>query len=498
MTIFVINDIAVGEIMKDLSMLRHLIVISIILLPGVYAKGISASENYIVLSDSIAPDSSGMSSLNSYEFSKKFGRGWNLGNSLEAIGGETAWGNPVTTQRLIDSVKSAGFNSIRIPVAWSKFSDEPAYTIDPSWLARVEEVVNYALNDSMYVILNEHWDGGWLQPTYAEQEAGNERLAAMWHQIAVHFRDYDDHLIFAGTNEVMVDGDYGPPTVEYYTVQNGYNQVFVNTVRSTGGRNIYRYLAVQGFNTNIDYTASYFSMPVDVVNKRLIVEVHYYDPYNFTLNTGSTLYVWGDDAPGSEAWANESHADSQFQKMKTSFIDNNYGVILGEYSAMARLDLGDVLNEIHALYRRYWTKYITWSIVKHGLVPFYWDSGFTGNHASGIFNRSTGEHAYPGIIKAIIDTSNAEVLTSVKVMNTDEAKYKPYPNPVKESFSIELTAENAGIAKIYDSYGRLAKILNVYDGINNINVSDLAPGLYLIQIPASHGFITQKLIKEQE
>jgi endoglucanase len=251
--------------MKELSSFRNLGIISIILLSNIYAHALNAKENYYansytVQADSIALDSTGMSNLNSYEFSKKFGRGWNLGNSLEAIGGETAWGNPKTTQRLIDSIKAAGFNSIRIPVAWSRFSDAPTYTIDTNWLARVEEVVNYALNDSMYIIMNEHWDGGWLQPTYAEQEANNERLAAMWQQIAVHFRDYDDHLIFAGTNEVLFDDNYGAPSVEYYTVQNGFNQVFVNTVRSTGGRNVYRYLAVQGFNTNIDYTVSYFSM----------------------------------------------------------------------------------------------------------------------------------------------------------------------------------------------------------------------------------------------
>jgi endoglucanase len=280
--------------MKELSIFRSFKIISIVLLLDIYAQTTNAkdsyyAESYTVEADSIAPDSTGMSSLNSYEFSKKFGRGWNLGNSLEAIGGETAWGNPKTTQRLIDSVKAAGFNSIRIPVAWSIFSDPDNYIIDTNWLARVEEVVNYALNDSMYAIINEHWDGGWLQPTYAEQEAVNERLAAMWQQIAVHFRDYDDHLLFAGTNEVLYDDNYGAPSVEYYTVQNGFNQIFVNTIRSTGGRNVYRYLAVQGYLTNIDYTVSYFTMPSDIVEKKLIVEVHYYDPYDFTLNSSSAL-----------------------------------------------------------------------------------------------------------------------------------------------------------------------------------------------------------------
>lgn len=356
----------------------------------------------VAVKDSIAPDSTQLSALNAVDFAKQFGRGWNLGNSLEAIGGETAWGNPKTTQQLIDSIKAAGFNSVRIPVAWSKFTDQENYTIDPVWMARVEEVINYVLKDGMYAIVNEHWDGGWLQPTFAKQSEANRRLAAIWKQVAIHFRDYNDHLIFAGTNEVMVDGNYGEPTKEYYTVQNGYNQLFVNTVRSTGGRNYYRYLAVQGFNTNIGHTVKYFEKPKDAVKNRLMVEVHYYDPYDFTLNGKSTIYVWGKDAQGSQGWANETHADGQFEMMKTHFVENNMAVLVGEYAAQARLNLGESNNALHAKYRQYYTKYITQSIISHGLVPFYWDSGYMGNNASGIFDRKTGAKAYPGIVESII------------------------------------------------------------------------------------------------
>lgn len=367
-------------------------------------NGFAQQPVNIALTDSIAPDSSQMSALNAVEFASQFGLGWNLGNSLEAIGGETAWRNPKTTQQLIDSIKAAGFNSVRIPVAWSKFTDRDNYTIDPAWMSRVEEVINYVLKTGMYAIVNEHWDGGWLQPTFAKQEYANKRLASIWKQIAIHFRNYNDHLIFAGTNEVMVEGNYGEPTKEYYTVQNGFNQLFVNTVRSTGGRNAYRYLAVQGFNTNIDHTIKYFEKPKDVVKDRLMVEVHYYDPYDFTLNTKSTIYVWGKDAEGSQSWANESFADGQFQKMKTHFVDNNIAVLIGEYAAQARLNLGENNNAIHAKYRQYYTKYITHSILSHGLIPFYWDNGYLSNNASGIFNRATGAMGYPGIVDAILNS----------------------------------------------------------------------------------------------
>jgi endoglucanase len=353
--------------------------------------------------DSIAPDTMGMRELSPVELALEMTPGWNVGNSLEAIGGETAWGNPLVSQRLMDSVRAAGFKAVRIPVAWSKFTDEATYTIDTVWMERVEEVVNYVLNSGMYAIINIHWDGGWMQPTYADSAEVIARLAAMWQQIAVNFRDYNDSLLFAGTNEVMVEGDYGEPSEEYYTVQNGYNQVFVNTVRATGGRNYYRFLVVQGFNTNINYTIDYFEIPDDVTEHKLLVEVHYYDPYNFTINTGNNNIIqWGMYATRpsrTDTWANEDYADGQFQLMKSNFVDNGFAVILGEYAATARTDLGPELNAEHEWFRLYYMYYISKSITAHNLIPFYWDSGFTGNHASGIFNRSTGAHAWPEIIK---------------------------------------------------------------------------------------------------
>jgi endoglucanase len=435
-----------------------------------------------------------MSNLKAIDFVKQFGRGWNIGNTLEAIGGETVWGNPKITQRLIDSVRAAGFNAIRLPVAWSRFTDTTEYLIDTNWLARVKEVVNYIIKDSMYVIMNEHWDKGWMQPTYAKQEYVNNRLGIMWEQIAIYFRDFDDHLLFAGTNEVMVNGDYGAPTVEYYTVQNSFNQTFVNTIRSTGGRNVYRYLVVQGFNTNIDYTVSYFTMPQDVINNRLVVEVHYYDPYNFTINSGSTLYVWGKDAPKSESWANESHADAQFKKMQTKFIDNNIPVILGEYCASARLNLGTENNAIHAKYRLYYMQYITRSIVGHGLVPFYWDSGHTGNNASGVFDRSTGNQAYPEIINAIIDTGKVE--SPVSINTFERERLKIFPNPADDKLYLELASGENSSSQLYDSLGQLVMTVNINNGLNTYDVSHLNPGLYILKLNTREGNVIQKVIKE--
>ena len=365
-------------------------------------------HNAGVVPDSIPPDASGMRDITPQTLAQEMVPGWNIGNSLDATGGETAWGNPLISQRLIDSVKKAGFKSIRLPVAWSKFSDADAFTIDTNWMRRVEEVVNYALRRDMYVLMNIHWDGGWMQPTNAKKDYVNNRLKIMWKQIAKRFRNYNDHLIFAGTNEVMVDGDYGTPTPEYYNAQNSFNQTFISAVRATGGRNAHRNLVVQGFNTNIGHTINFFQLPTDPRANRMMVEVHYYDPFNFTLNENSNITQWGKDATDpakTETWANETWADDQFRQMKTKFIDKGIPVILGEYGAIARTSLGSPeANADHAKYRLYYLQYVTQSIKSHGLVPMYWDNGFPGDKSMALFNRNTGEKYYADIISVI--TSN--------------------------------------------------------------------------------------------
>ncbi|MFZ2988872.1 glycoside hydrolase family 5 protein [Ideonella sp.] len=343
--------------------------------------------------------STGMRDLSSAQLAAQMGTGWNLGNTLEAIGGETAWGNPKTSQAMIDAVKAAGFKTIRIPVAWKQYADAND-TISPAWLARVAEVVGYARKAGLHTMINVHWDGGWLQPTYARQKEGNARLARFWTQIAIHFKDQDDMLLFAGTNEVMVDGDYGPPTAEYVAVQNGFNQVFVDAVRATGGNNAVRHLVVQGFNTNIDHTVAHAVMPRDSARQRLMMEVHYYDPFRYTIDEKSPLWQWGagaTDPKAKDSWGDEAWADAQFQKMKQYFGDKGVPVILGEFGVIARTDIAGAEP-----YREAWNRHIARSAAQHGLVPVYWDNGGTGQHSMGLFDRSTGRQVHPALIKAIL------------------------------------------------------------------------------------------------
>lgn len=355
-------------------------------------------ELYPDYSSRIAPDASGMGSSAKVLAAKMFA-GWNLGNALEVPGDETAWGNPKVTQKFIDSVKAAGINAIRIPCAWDSYIENVSTCkLKASWLARVKEVVDYCFQNGMYVIINIHWDGGWLQenPTYAKQYAVNARQKALWQQIAVNFRDYDEHLLFAGTNEVNIGST--TPAEENFIVQMSYNQTFVDAVRSTGGKNAYRNLVIQAFNTNIDLAVSNLTVSTDTIKDRLMVEVHYYDPWDFCgLETDQTWaavkYLWGTDYAqyGTiSSWGQESYVLTQFQKMKTNFVDKGYPVILGEYGAIRRSSLTGSTLEHHLASRAYYFQYVARQAKNYGMIPFYWDNGYTGNNGSAVFNRSNG------------------------------------------------------------------------------------------------------------
>lgn len=350
----------------------------------------------------IEPDANGMSTYTAVELTDIMGVGWNVGNSLDAVGSETAWGNPVINEKLIEAVENAGFNTVRIPIAWSNYIEEgdDTFTISNAGLARVEEVVNYVVSRDMFAMINIHWDGGWMQPTYADQDYVNDRLKKMWQQIAIYFRDYDYHLVFAGTNEVMVDGDYGTPKEEYYTVQNSFNQTFITTVRETGGKNAYRYLTVQGFNTNIDNTVKYAVLPEDTVENRMLMEVHYYDPYEFTLDVSNdTKWQWGaiaTDPAATPDSGGEEWLDTQFQRMHDTFVSQGVGVILGEYGASYRKDV-----EGAEVYRAYYYEKTTQAALQYGLVPIIWDNGSPSNHQMGLFNRTDGSAYFPELIDAL-------------------------------------------------------------------------------------------------
>jgi uncharacterized repeat protein (TIGR02543 family) len=373
--------------------------------------------------------------------------GWNLGNTLEAICSETAWGNPATSQTLINAVKAAGFNAIRIPVSWDCHAAPTGTTTIPAdWMARVKQVVDLAISQNMYVVLNIHWDNGWLQdhPTFAFQTAVNAKQQAYWTQIANTFKAYDQHVLFAGTNEVHAD--FGTPTTEHNTVQQSYNQTFVNAVRATGGNNASRTLVVQTYNTNIQHGLNFFNMPTDSIANRLMVEVHYYDPYDFTLNPNGACNYWGapfPDSGGNCNWAYESYVDTTFGQVRTKWVDQGIPVIIGEYGVGTRPG-----KNLEA--RAYWNEYINRAASANGIKTFYWDNGAlpTANDGFAIFNRSSGAIVDQALLDAILRGSglgnpNNSYTLATSVNGSGSVSRSPTGSPLPGGTSVTLTATPA-------------------------------------------------------
>jgi len=297
-------------------------------------------------------DDSALKELTALEVTKLMGNGINLGNTLEAYnhnaylnGGdpstfETVWGQPVTTQKMIDDMKALGFDTIRIPVAWTNGMNFESgdYTIDERLMKRVEEVVNYALNADMYVIINDHWDGGWWgmfgNSDMAMREKAMEMYKSMWTQIGEHFKDYSYKLIFESANEELGDrlndsdiaGSKGTLTAtECYEKAYEINSEFVKVIRGLGGKNEDRFLLIAGYNTDIQRTCDKrYKMPEDTAKNKLILSVHYYTPWDYC----------GTDA--IEQWGSVGDLDEMNGLLKslTKFTDEGYGVIIGEYAVM--------------------------------------------------------------------------------------------------------------------------------------------------------------------
>ncbi len=352
-----------------------------------------------------APDSSGMPST-AAELAARFTLGWNVGNTMEAIGGETAWGNPLVSNQLMQLVKANGFTAVRLPVSWHQYADQATAAISTTWLDRVKQVVQYAVDNELHVIVNVHWDNGWLENhvTPADQSAVNERQRAYWQQIATALRDFDEHVMFASANEPNAD------TSEEMAVLLSYHQTFVTAVRETGGRNAYRVLVVQGPNTDVELTNSLWTqMPTDSVANRLMAEVHFYTPWNFAglgqdESWGNQFFYWGapnhstTDTAHNPTWGEEAHVDTLFALMKTRFVDQGIPVIVGEFGARHRGTqlTGDAL-QLHLQSRRYYHQYVVRSAVTNGLRPFYWDVG----GVEGVFNRTTNTVSDPQNLLAL-------------------------------------------------------------------------------------------------
>ncbi len=361
--------------------------------------------------------------LSQDEITAAMGMGWNLGNQLEALSGttpkETGWGNPIISEDLLKLVKEQGFSTVRIPVSYlSHIGSAPDYTIEKEWLDRVQEVVDYSINNGLYTIINIHGDGyysidgAWLlcaEPADKQTEI-KAKYEAVWKQIAERFKNYDEHLIFESMNEEF-DGSYGQPNAEAYENINDYNRIFADTVRKTGSNNTKRWLLMPGWNTNIDHTVGdLFKIPEDSLckadGKRIMISVHYYDPYNFTINENmnEAKFQWGKYATsGAENSGSERAVDAAMTKLSQAFVSKGYPVVIGEFGAQDK----SAHSESYPEFRRYWTEYVVSAAKQNGCVPVYWDNGYMYDKGFAIFDRRNIKVTQPELIEAMMRAINA-------------------------------------------------------------------------------------------
>ncbi len=358
------------------------------------------------LAESPADDGVMRGNISALELTRLMGNGINLGNTMEACNNaidyipgeptsayETLWGQPVTTKKMIEGMKAMGFDTLRIPVAWmtnaASLRHDGNYIIEQSYLDRVKEIVDYARSADMYVIINDHWDGGWYG-MFGSEDPATRQLAmdaymGMWAQIAVQFEEYSDYVIFESANEELgARFDENSPYCsdstktlysddEKYALCNEVNQAFVDTVRATGGNNAERFLLIAGFGTNIDQTCDdRFQMPKDTASDKLLLSVHYYDPWS---------YCGASTSAGATAWGTKNdyaYMHEQLGKM-TKFTQQGVGIVIGEYGALPGND-GLKLStlEYHSLFLDELTYY--------DMTSCLWD-------CSGLYNRKDQQPA---------------------------------------------------------------------------------------------------------
>ena len=355
------------------------------------------------------------------DYAERLGIGWNLGNHFDAynngVSGETAWGNPKATQATMNKVKAAGFSTVRIPVTWmGHIGAAPDYKIDEKWLNRVAEVVGYAEAAGLNVIVNMHHDGAdsknWLDiKTAAKDPAVHQQIldqvGAMWGQIADKFKDKGDFLIFEAFNEIH-DGGWGwgenrNDGGKQYQCLNEWNQVFVDAVRASGGENANRILGIPAYCTNVDIAVQTFKMPEDVVEGRLIMAVHCYDPYDYTLP--ATKSEWGHTADESKKVSGNNEADLKrvFEKIYNNFIKKGIPVYMGEFGCVNRATTRE------QAFQQYYLKYYA-KLAKTYFVPsIIWDNGAkgAGNERHAFIDHGTGEYCSPeakAAIEAMVDS----------------------------------------------------------------------------------------------
>ncbi len=322
------------------------------------------------------------------EFVADMGVGWNLGNTLDAHGSdETAWGNAYTTKGMIDMIKERGFNTLRIPITWQfHLGDGPDYIVEQAWLERIEEVVNYGLDNDMYVIINIHHDEEIIEPSYSKIAQSITIIESIWQQAATQFKDYGNKLIFETLNEMRVEGsaeEWSGGTAEGRDCINQLHAAAVDVIRATGGNNETRKIMLSTYAASVNEDAmADLEFPDDDYN--IIVALHSYTPYAFCLKDEDPTTIWGTQSDMDEI-------DNLFASIKKAFIDRGHPVIMGEWGSQDHDN--DASRALHAAY-------YAGAAIDNGICPIVWDdgSGFM------LYNRHQYKWYHEDVVDAIVNS----------------------------------------------------------------------------------------------
>jgi len=326
--------------------------------------------------------------------------GWNLGNTLDSIPwglgydadplkSEISWGNPVTTQEMIDDILSSGFNLIRVPVSWGAHTDENMVIAD-CWLARVKEVVDYAYTRGAYVILNVHHEN-WNFPFYDNKEQACIKAEKMWLQIAEYFKEYDEHLIFEAQNEprkINTPLEWTGGDQEGWDVVNAVNEVCIKTIRKTGGNNLHRAVMLPTYAASMS-SGAISALENTTGDENVIASIHAYVPFNFALTTKEDALLEWDKS--------DDVIDRMMSDIKTHFIDKGIPAIIGECGALVRVTDRETRTE--------WAEYFFGKANEIGVPCCWWDNNnFAIGHGEtfGLYDREVKKFRFPELLAAMM------------------------------------------------------------------------------------------------
>lgn len=431
--------------------------------------------------------------MTSMDMARAMGNGINLGNTFEAYGHTSLgtgaspddyarlWGQPITTREIIEGMKAAGFDTLRIPVAWTNTMDfeHDDFTIATAYLDRVQEVIDWALDAGMFVIVNDHWDGGWLgmfgSATEAKREKAQRMFVSIWTQVGERFRDYDERLIFEAANEEfgdrLNDTDWAEDSGtlskdDCYRKVNELNQLFVDLIRAQGGGNATRFLLIPGYNTDINHTVdSRFRMPEDSAN-RLLLSVHYYDPAGYCLQ--GSLDSWG-------TVKDYEHMNGQLAKLE-KFSAQGIGVIIGEYGVVAAAAGGSMRGSTIE-----YTENFLNNCDLYGYCPVLWDCNFQYQRRScAMLNDELATLYAKRSVSAREGLDEEAIRTQAQAAMEQALAGADEDADAKENQAIAWLMFNSGNWGVMYSVGDTYNPTQISAGVKATDVEVTGPGVYTV------------------